>query len=259
MNLSEALTGGAVLHMGAAVAHARRGPLAHSFNYTTDYVLLAPEHAQGRRFFSRNGFNLLSVHDRDHGGERGAGRGAEWARERFSEAGLDCSAEITIALLTQPRLLGHWFTPVSFWIALQGEAIRAVIAEVNNTFGQRHSYMCRLDDFHPICPGDTISASKVFHVSPFQDVSGTYHFRFSVQLDRIAIAIAYTDGENGLDAVMSGRLRQLTTSLAINACLRRPGGSLRVLFLIYWNALRLKLRGARYRPLPHPPQQDMTR
>lgn len=51
MNLSEALTGGAVLHMGAAVAHARRGPLAHSFNYTTDYVLLAPEHAQGRRFF----------------------------------------------------------------------------------------------------------------------------------------------------------------------------------------------------------------
>ena len=99
----------------------------------------------------------------------------------------------------------------------------------------------------------------MFHVSPFQDVSGRYRFRFSVQPGKISVVIAYGDGDNGLDAVMSGGLRPLTATTAIRACLRRPGGSLRVLFLIYWNALRLKLKGARYRSLPQLPQQDITR
>lgn len=259
MNLPDMLAAGQVLHLPALVTHARRGQHRLRFRYRTDYLLLAPEHAADQRLFSRNRFNLLSVHDRDHGGARGAGEGVKWARARFEDTGLVSRPGLVIALLTQPRLLGHWFTPVSFWLALEGEQVLGAIAEVNNTFGQRHSYMCVQDGFRPIAPTDSLLATKIFHVSPFQDVSGTYRFGFSLREDRLAFRIAYDDDENGLDAVMQGKLAPLTTMAALKACLQRPGGSLRVLLLIYWNALKLKLKGARYRPVPPLPEQDISR
>lgn len=259
MSLSETLVAGTVLHMRASVGHARRGPIRHSFRYDTDYFLIAPEYAVGSRLFSRNRFNLLAIHDRDHGGQRGAGEGVSWAREQFGKAGLACGPEITIALLTQPRLLGHWFTPVSFWLALEGDAVRAAIAEVNNTFGQRHSYLCFQDGFRPMAPQDSVHAQKVFHVSPFQDVGGHYTFNFAISETKLGIRILYENGENGLDATMSGPLVPLTSKAAIAACLRRPGGSLRVAFLIGWNALKLKFKGARYRSVPKLPDNDISR
>lgn len=259
MNLPEALRAGAVLHMRASVTHARRGDLRHSFRYDTDYLLIAPDYARGPGLFSRNRFNLLSIHDRDHGGERGAGNGAAWARARFAEAGLVLSPDATIALLTQPRLLGHWFTPVSFWLVLEHDHVLAVIAEVNNTFGQRHCYLCCRDGFAPIGPTDTVHATKVFHVSPFQDVAGHYAFNFAVGAQTLAIRIAYQNGAEGVDASMRGALAPLTSKGALSACLRRPGGSLRVLFLIAWNALKLKFKGARYRSPPEPPKDCISR
>lgn len=258
MMLADRLAGGAVLHMAASVTHGRRGALRHGFRYGVDYLLLAPDHARGPRLFSRNRLNLLAVHDRDHGGPRGAGLGSDWAWARLAEAGLTRAPGMVMALLTQPRLLGHWFTPVSFWMVLQGDRMIAAIAEVNNTFGQRHSYICHLLGFAPIGPADAMTAAKVFHVSPFQDVRGDYRFNFALGPDRLAIRIAQVDGPNGLDAAMAGALVPLTNIRALGACLRRPGGSIRVLALIYWNALRLKLKGAAYRPLPAPPDQEIS-
>ena len=82
-------------------------------------------------------------------------------------------------LLAQPRLAGFLFDPVSFWLCVDGEgALRAVIAEVNNIFGDRHSYLCVHADGRPIRPEDEMTAAKVFHVSPFQDIAGGYTFRF---------------------------------------------------------------------------------
>ncbi len=256
--LANRLAAGEVLHLAATVTHARRGALRHAFRYRVDYLLLAPEHAKGQGLFSRNRFNLLAVHDADHGGLRGAGTGAAWAWEQLAQAGLPRAPGMVLALLTQPRWLGHWFTPVSFWLLLHGGQLRAAIAEVNNTFGQRHSYLCRLPGFAPITPGDTLTADKVFHVSPFQDTAGRYRFAFALAPNTLAIRIAHTRGAEGLDAAMSGPLAPLTPTAAALACLRRPGGSLRVLALIYWNALRLHRKGARYRPLPAPPDQEIS-
>lgn len=258
MALADRLAAGEVLHMAALVTHARRGAIRHAFRYGVDYLLLAPQHARGPALFSRNRFNLLSVHDRDHGGPRGAGEGAAWAWARLAEGGVTRQPGTVLALLTQPRLLGHWFTPVSFWMVLRGDTLLAAIAEVNNTFGQRHSYLCRLPGLAPLTARDTIGAEKIFHVSPFQDVAGEYRFNFALSPERLAIRIAHIDRENGLDAAMTGALRPLTGAGAIAAGLRRPGGSLRVLALIYWNALRLKLKGAAYRPPPTPPRKEIS-
>ena len=258
MGIVDRLLQGDVMHMAADVSHARRGTMRHAFRYGVDYVLLAPEHARGPTLFSCNRLNLLSYHDRDHGGRRGAGLGAAWAWARFDEAGLERRPGMVLALLTQPRLLGRWFTPVSFWMVLDQGGIRAVIAEVNNTFGQRHSYLCHLPGFRIMRASDTMTAAKVFHVSPFQDISGEYRFNFALAPDRMAIRIAQVDGANGLDAAMSGALVPLSNRGALWSCLRRPGGSLRVLALIYWNAVLLKLKGASYRPLPAPPDQEIS-
>lgn len=251
------MAAGEVLHLPAHVTHARRGGIRHAFAYGVDFVLFAPDVARGRGLFSRNRWNLFAVHDRDHGGQRGAGEGAAWARRILAEAGIDPDA--TLALMAQPRFLGYWFNPVSFWLALRGNHLLAVIAEVNNTFGQRHSYLCTSPGLAPIAPTDEIAAAKVFHVSPFQDVRGEYRFRFAVNGDRIAIRIAQIDGDEGLIASLQGVPAPLTTRGLILSALARPGGALRVVGAIYWHALRLKLKGARYRPLPPAPGNEVSR
>ncbi|OWJ79390.1 DUF1365 domain-containing protein [Haematobacter genomosp. 1] len=256
--LADRLLSGEVLHLRAGVTHARRGVTRHAFAYRVDYVLMAPETMAGPRLLSHNGFNLMAFHDRDHGGPRGAGRGAPWAWEQLAAAGIDRRPGMVLALLTQPRFLGHWFTPVSFWLLLRGNDLLAAIAEVNNTFGQRHSYLC-LPLGASISPDDEIRAAKAFHVSPFQDVAGEYRFRFGGLPDRLAIRIRQIDGAEGLEAAMAGPLSPLTNRAVMWAALHRPGGGLRVLALIYWHALRLKRKGARYRPPPSAPEKEISR
>lgn len=259
MTLADRLSSGEVLYMRASVAHARAGRTRHAFRHEADFLLLAPRTMRVPALLSRNRFNLFSWHDVDHGGPRGAGSGAPWAAARFAEAGIAPRPDLALALLTQPRFLGHGFNPVSFWLAISGDDLLGVIAEVNNTFGQRHSYLLVRPDHQPIAPQDPLTARKVFHVSPFQDVAGDYRFGFDLRPDHAAIRIRQADGTEGVDATMTGRLVPLRNRHLVAACLRRPGGSLRVLALIYWHALRLKLKGAVYRRLPLPPENEISR
>ena len=235
----------------AKTTHVRRGGLVHSFTYGVDMVLIDPDTTAGPILFSRNRLNLTSVHDRDHGGKRGQGRGAVWAREVLAARGL---TGFDLRLLTQARFLGYGFNPVSFWLAFDGTDLRAVIAEVSNTFGDRHSYVCKLEGFAPIGPQDVITSTKAFHVSPFQDIAGDYRFQFHITDARIVIRINHKNGSEGVNATLTGAIAPLTNAAILRAGLRRPFGPLRTVALIYWNALRLRLKGARYRS--HPPAPD---
>jgi hypothetical protein len=239
--------------------HGRKGAVRNSFRYGIDYVLLDPE-GQGPfpRLFARNRAALVSVHDRDHGGAPGAGRGVAWVREVL--AAHDLPGSVRILLLAQPRVLGHVFNPVSFWLCHDADgALRVVIAEVTNTFGDRHCYLCHRDDLGPITRSDIVAARKLMHVSPFQPVEGGYRFRFDIGAERIGIWIDYDREGGGLYATLTGRRRPLGTWGMIRACLRRPFGSRRVLALIHWQALILWIKGARYRPRPAPPASEVSR
>ena len=108
---------------------------------------------RGPLLFSRNRFNLTAVHDRNHGGQDGAGSRYGLGTRRIRQA-QGCPHACRILLLTQPSFAGYIFNPVSFWLAMDGNDLRAVIAEVNNPWGDRHSYLCHLPDFAPIRPGD---------------------------------------------------------------------------------------------------------
>lgn len=259
LSLPERLQAGEVLYHRAAVMHARQGDVAHRFTYTADYVLLSLSQARSKGLFRRKGFGLYGVYERDHGGVRGAGEGEAWAWQHLAEAGFPRCEKSVLGLMTQPRFLGFWFNPVSFWCLWQGEDLVAVIAEVNNTFSQRHSYLCHKDDRSAIATGDSVHARKVFHVSPFHDVEGQYEFRFNLGPDQCAIHIRYQAPERGLIARMSGALEPVRSSTLLKAALLRPGGALRVVALIGWQALQLKLKGAAYRSVPPLPQEEISR
>jgi uncharacterized protein len=245
-------------HIAGTTFHGRKGVVTNRFRYSVDYVMLTPDQSVGPLLFSRNRANLAAIHDRDHGGAPKAGRGTEWVRQVLAEHGLPTAARID--LLAQPRLLGHVFNPVSFWLCHdESDALRVVIAEVSNTFGDRHSYLVHRDDKGPISAEDHLSAQKIFHVSPFQPVEGGYRFRFDIRTDRIGIWIDFTAGENGVIATLTGPRRRLTNRSILWAALRRPFGSRRVLALIHWQALKLWWKGAGYRARPAPPSHEVSR
>ncbi|MCX7561140.1 DUF1365 domain-containing protein [Sulfitobacter sp. F26204] len=245
-------------HIAAVTTHRRRGEIRNRFSYGVDFVWIDPEATiEQPGLFSRNRFNLFSVHDSDHGGALAAGKGSSWARAVLSAHDVDEST-IGMRLLTQPRFLGYGFNPVSFWLAFRDDALIAVIAEVSTPFGDRHSYLCHLPEFAEITNVSRITTPKALHVSPFQDVKGSYEFKFDIRSDRIAITILHHNGAEGVIASLSGLRAPLTNRGILRASLRRPFGALRVMILIHWQALRLKLKGAKYRTRPKPPESEVT-
>lgn len=244
-------------HIKGTTYHGRRGAVRNGFRYGVDYVLVDPEATAGPALFSRNRGNLTSLWDTDHGGAPRQGRGVLWCREILAEHGLPQPERIT--LLTQPRVLGHVFNPVSFWLCWSGEGLQVVVAEVNNTYGERHSYLCHRDDLAPMQADETVTARKVFYVSPFQPVAGQYAFRFDITATHIGIWIDYSHAEGSLIATLTGARKPLTNRAILSACLRRPFGSRRVLGLIHWQALRLWLKGAGFSHPPKPPLDEVSR
>lgn len=246
-------------HIEGLTYHGRKGAIANGFRYSVDYVLLDAEAAVNTpRLFARNRGGLTGLRDSDHGGPPGQGRGAVWVREVLEQHQIRDVARIE--LLAQPRVLGHVFNPVSFWLCRNAaDALVTVIAEVTNTFGDRHSYLCCHPDHRPIQPSDTLTATKIFHVSPFQPVEGGYSFRFDIDARRIGIWIDYARDKGGLIATLTGKRVPLTNRSLLRAMLRRPLGARRVLALIHWQALKLWVKGAIYRARPEPPAEEVSR
>ncbi|MEM0947853.1 MAG: DUF1365 domain-containing protein [Pseudomonadota bacterium] len=254
------MTGG-LDHIRGETFHGRRGTLENAFRYGVDYLCIDPEaKLETPALFSRNRANLTALHDADHGGAPGQGRGIAWVRDVLEAQGIAHVATGRILLLAQPRVLGHVFNPVSFWLIYDRDGVlRIVIPEVTNTYGDRHSYLCHHDDLRPITREDTLEAAKIFHVSPFQTVDGGYRFRFDIRDDRIGIWIDFRTQGGGLYATLTGPRVPLTNRSILSACLRRPLGSRRVLGLIHWQALKLWWKGARFHTRPVPPVDEVSR
>ncbi|MGV6804661.1 MAG: DUF1365 domain-containing protein [Ruegeria sp.] len=233
--------------------HGRKGTIENAFRYSVDYILLDPEaFDETPALFSVDRPNLTGWRSSDHGGEPGQGRGAEWLRETLQELGIPQPARVM--LLTQPRVLGHVFNPVSFWFCLNTrDQLCVVVAEVTNTHGTRHSYVCHKPCFEPIEPSDRIRATKLMHVSPFQKIEGTYTFRFDFRPGRVGVWIDYGRDGGGLIATLTGIRQPLTNGAILWSILRRPFGARRAVLLIHWQALKLWIKRATFRPFHSTP------
>ncbi|MEL6808660.1 MAG: DUF1365 family protein, partial [Pseudomonadota bacterium] len=152
-------------HISGVTYHGRKGAITNAFRYSVDYMLLDAEASVTTpSLFARNGRSLMALDDIDHGGPPKDGRGAAWVRDVLQAHQVTGVARIE--LLAQPKVLGHVFNPVSFWLCRrEDEALIAVIAEVTNTFGDRHSYLVHHPDLRLIFPTTQPKADRVKHMT----------------------------------------------------------------------------------------------
>jgi DUF1365 family protein len=221
----------------------------------------------GITLISRNRFNLLSFHDADHGDPRQAMPLVGWIEGLLAGEGID-DADGEIWLHTFPRVLGYAFKPVSFWFCERRDGrLRAIVCEINNTFGERHCYLLAHRDGRPIADGEELSATKVFHVSPFCPVLGGYRFRFLTARDRSIARIEYDDSDMPIDGLahplistsLSGSLRPLNDRAVLSAFFRIPLFSFGVVARIHWQAIRLFIKRAPFFSKPPPPAAEVSR
>ncbi len=251
------------------VRHARLRPRVNRFSYPT-YFLLLPMRSLAHRpdvTLRRNRFGLISFHDRDHGD--GRTNSLSWIEELLHREGVT-AADGEIWLHCYPRVLGLAFKPVSFWYCHRADgSLEAIVAEVNNTFGERHCYLLCADQGGGISFGQELRASKVFHVSPFCEVDGSYRFRF-MRTDlrrgeqpgngRTVARIDHHDADGLLlQTSVSGELAPLTPQRIRKAFFGVPWMTLGVIVHIHWQALKLWFKHVPFVRKPELPRHFVSR
>lgn len=181
------------------------------------------------KLFSYNRFSLLSYFDRDHG-FRNHQNNLLWCRQKLVENNITSEVD-NIELITYPRVLGYVFNPVSFWFCSYKGHLVGVIVEVNNTFGETHSYILKPDH---------LEADKKFHVSPFYQVEGYYQFKFKIEESKLKLSILYFVGnELQLIATLDGIAKPLNDKNIFLTWIRNPIFTLYVIFMIHFHAIKM--------------------
>ena len=239
------------------VRHTRLRPVLNRFVYPTYFLMLPMRslRADASTSLRRNRFGLISFFDRDHGD--GREDSLAWLESLLSREGVhDAAGEVW--LHCYPRVLGHTFKPVSFWYCHRADdSLAAVVVEVNNTFGERHCYLLAGAG---LTFGREVQAAKVFHVSPFCDVSGNYRFRFMRTVARTVARIDHDDAQGALIRTsVSGALAPLTTRSALAAFFGMPLMTFGVIARIHWQALMLWRKRVPFARKPEPPSTFVTR
>jgi uncharacterized protein len=246
------------LYVGT-VDHVRLLPFRHAFSYRIFSLLLdldeRPALAARLKIMSHNRFNLLSFHDRDHGPGDGTDPKA-WVLAQLQAAGFAADDGWTIRLLCFPRMLGFVFNPLAIYFCHDaGGTVQALLHQVSNTFGERHSYLL------PATGAPVVQAcAKNFHVSPFMPVDGGYEFDVPPPGDTLAVTIRYAgpDGATRLVARQTGQRVPLRAGTLLRALLGHPLMTLKIVGGIHWEALKLWRKGAPFFRKPAAPQNAVS-
>ena len=242
------------------VMHQRHGPRRHRLDYRLFMLLLDLDEVealgQRLRFFSRNRFNLLSFNDRDYGDGSRVPLRAQ-IEQHLDDAGLSINGG-AIRLLTMPRMFGFAFNPLSVYFCYRPDAtLAAILYEVNNTFGERHSYLLPVDPAAGLPVRQTVP--KAFHVSPFIGMQMEYAFRVSPPAERLAIAITGTGASGAvITAALVAHRHALTDQALLGVLAAYPMMTFKVVGGIMWEALKLWIKGVPLQPKPPSPGRVIT-
>lgn len=242
------------------VMHRRTRPKPYEFRYRVFSLLLdidrLDEDAKRLRVLSHNRVNLLTVRDRDHGPRDGSAL-RPWIDRQLAAAGLS-DAGADVRLLCMPRVLGYGFDPLSVWYCRDRTgALRAVLYEVKNTFGDQHGYLM------PVPPGQAGPVDHIFdkrfHVSPLIGMSARYRIRTEAPGEALAILIREDDADGEfLVATQTGTRAPLTDAMLLRLFFGIPLMGFKVIAAIHWQAIRSLLRGVRFHRRPGPPPGEVS-
>jgi DUF1365 family protein len=245
------------------VVHQRMGPVEHTFTYPVTFFAFHPSElrsiATHCSLFSYNQPGILRLNDADYLYGQRVPIGAQIAEL----LGAESAGEYT-RVVTSPRYLNYAFNPVNFHLRMQGQELRSVVAEVNNTFGDRHVYVLK-----DLQRGDSAyswrtQCLKDFHVSPFNDMSGEYHFSFRIKGNEVYLGVdLYRGGECVLKTWIEGRGVPIHSMNIVRHALLHPfDTALNSMPRIIWQAAQLyykkKLR-IYQRPSPNSSQTLIDR
>lgn len=244
------------------VTHQRVRPARNAFRYPIYYLGLdlseLDELDASLKRFSHNRRGLVSFWDADHGARDGTPL-FPWIVELAAKAGIDLVGG-RVMLLTFPRVLGARFYPVSFWYCWGAEGTPlAVLAEVHNTYGDRHNYLLH-NHGEPYSWDTRPTAAKAFYVSPFvQRENVTYEFAFSEPAETLSVAIRdIVEGELTLTASIALTARELTDAALASTVWRHGPISIVALIRIHWQALKLFVKRVPFIPHTPPPTEETS-
>lgn len=257
------MSGASALYAGTVV-HQRMRPLRHRLRYGVFSLLIdlseLGELDRRMRFFSLNRSNLFSLHEKDYGTGEPHGLRAHIDRTLVA-AGL--AAGGPVQLLTMPRILGYAFNPLTVYFCRRPDgSLQAIVYEVNNTFGERHSYVIAVgaDDAHAARLQQR--CAKALHVSPFLGLAMEYAFDIappSTDRESLHVGVAVHDLQGPvLVAHLNARRRPLTDAALLRAFLTYPLLTFKVVGAIHWEALKLWVKGVPLQRKPSPPAHDIS-
>lgn len=245
-----------------SVYHKRFFPSNNGFHYKVFYLgLPLPMSTQKSQIqgLTINQQDWISFHQKDHG------YCDNRSLNSFIQAILDkqgISEKIhALELIAMPRVLGYGFNPVSFWLGRDDQQrIIMILAEVHNTFGEKHSYLCCHKDHRPFNDDDLFFSHKCFHVSPFLPRKGYYRFNFLIRESLFSVKIDYfnENGRHQLTTALTGRSEELSRSKLRLAFWQYPWVTLKSITMIHYQALRLWLKKTPFFPLPKQETSTLT-
>jgi DUF1365 family protein len=230
------------------VAHRRPGPVRHGFQHAVYQWLVDLDALPDQPWWLRP---FAGFRSRDHLGE--PDRSIKANVEHFlAQRGIRLGDGGRVVMLANARVLGHVFDPLSvFWCLDRDDALVCVVAEVHNTYGERHVYLLEPDE-----SGRAV-ADKEFYVSPFNDLSGRYEMRFTLEPERVATTIALRrGGEVSFTASLAGRPVPATRAAVVHQLLTKPLMPQRVSALIRAHGVFLWLRRLPVVRRPHHRPQE---
>jgi DUF1365 family protein len=217
------------------VMHARVAPAENVFRYGVCFFLIdldeLPALDRQLRLFGWNRPNVVTLRDRDHID----------VRAYLAEHDLEADR---ILLLTNLRVLGYVFNPVSFFYCYRGDELACIVAEVSNTFGERLPYL--LSPQNQVVAGGRRFAyehDKRLHVSPFFSLDQGYRWWFAEPGEDVSVRIDLDEnGGRPFWATLHGRREELTNASLARSLVRYPLMPQRVITLIHLQAARLWLK-----------------
>ena len=246
----------------ALVYHKRHLPIEYDFSHKVFYLMLNladQDSFKKMKLFSVNKFNFFSLYWSNYGFKEITDPN-RYILDTLKKFNLEHKRIKKIILITMPKILGYCFNPVSFWLCYNQENnLLAILSEVNNTFGERHAYLCFKKNFDAIEAGDLFTREKVFHVSPFCKIEGEYEFQFSIDEKHTNINIDYyKDGKLLISTSIKGRSIALKDKNLLKNFFTYSVSVLKVIFLIHYHAFWLWIKKVPYIKNPNKPKIDIT-
>ncbi|MGI9356889.1 MAG: DUF1365 domain-containing protein [Rhizobiaceae bacterium] len=242
------------------VVHKRLYPVEHRLRYRVFSLLLDVDEledtAADLRLFGLDRFNLFGLNQRQHGYRDGRSI-AEFAWDQMRKLNLENEVS-SIEMLFYPRILGFAFNQLTVYMCRAADkTLRAVIYEVRNTFGGNLTYVMpagadRNGSF-------THNTTKQFYVSPFNKVEGNYLFHVRIVPTELTVGVALIDGGKPvLRTHFRGQRKPLTDGVLLDAFLRHPMMTLKVVAGIHWEAIKLWRKGLNVQDGPVHPDQPIV-